>query len=95
MVPIHETACGVTFAIQVRPRARKNAVTGAVGEALKVSITAPPIEGRANHACIVFFAKLLRLPQSSVTIASGLNSRNKVVQVAGISAEELRHGLGR
>ena len=94
MVPIHETASGVTFAIKVRARARKNAVTGEVGKALKVSITAPPIEGRANHACIEFFAKFLRLPRSSVTIASGLRSPNKVMQVSGISAEELRKGLG-
>jgi len=46
-----------TFAVKVHPRARKNAITGELGDALKVSLTAPPIEGNANEACIEFFAK--------------------------------------
>ena len=84
---------GVTFAIRVHPRARKNAVTGVVGEALKVSLTAPPVEGRANEACIEFFAKLLKVPRSSVTIASGQSSRNKVIRVAGVTAHQVRERL--
>jgi uncharacterized protein len=91
---ICETSSGVTFAIKVRPRAKKNAITGEVGDALKVSLTAPPADGQANEACVEFFAKLLRVPRSSVTIASGLSSRNKVIRVAGISAEELRKRVG-
>ena len=93
MVPIHETAAGASFAVRVHPRARKNGITGEVGEALKVSITAPPVEGRANEACVEFFANLLKLPRSSITIASGQSSRNKVVRVAGLSAEEVRRRL--
>jgi hypothetical protein len=93
MVPIHDTAAGASFAVRVRPRARQNAITGEVGEALKVSITAPPVEGRANEACIEFFADLLKMPRSSITIASGQSSRNKVVRVAGLSAEEVRRRL--
>jgi uncharacterized protein len=91
---ICETSSGVTFAIKVRPRAKKNAITGEVGDALKVSLTAPPADGQANETCVEFFAKLLRVPRSSVTIASGLSSRNKVIRVAGISAEELRKRVG-
>jgi hypothetical protein len=87
---IHESTDGVTFAVKVHPRARKNAITGELGDALKVSLTAPPIDGRANDACIEFFAKLLKVPRSSVTIASGQSGRNKVIRVAGLSAEELR-----
>ena len=94
MIPILETTAGVTFAIKVHPRAKKNAITGELGDALKVSLTAPPANGRANEACVEFLAKLLRVPRSSVTIASGLSSRNKVVRVAGISGEELRQRLG-
>ena len=71
MLAIHETADGVTFAVKVHPRAKKNAITGELGDALKVSLTTPPVEGRANEACIEFFAKLLKVPRSSVTIASG------------------------
>ncbi len=85
MIPLRETAEGVTFAIKVHPRARKNAVTGVVGDALKLALTAPPVEGRANQAVIEFFAELFEIPRSSVTIASGASSRNKVVKIAGVS----------
>jgi len=80
--------------VRVHPRAKKNAITGQVGGAIKVSLTAPPIDGRANEACIEFFAKLLKVPRSSVTIASGASSRNKVIRVAGIAAEHVRERLG-
>ena len=93
MVAIQESGAGVSFAIKVHPRAKKNAITGVVGDALKVALTAPPIDGRANEACIEFLAKLLKVPRSSVTIASGLTSRNKVIRVAKISPEELRNRL--
>jgi uncharacterized protein len=90
---IRETNDGVTFAIKVHPRARKNAIGGQIGDALKVSLTAPPIEGRANEECIEFFAKLLKVRRSSVTIASGQSSRNKVIRVAGLTAEQVRELL--
>ena len=90
MLAIRESDDGVSFGVRVHPRAKKNAITGELGDALKVSLTTPPIDGRANEACIEFFAKLLKVPRSSVTIASGQNSRNKVIRVAGLSADELR-----
>ena len=90
MFAIHQFDQGVSFAVRVHPRAKKNAVTGELGDALKVSLTTPPVEGRANDACITFFAKLLNVPRSSVTIASGHSSRNKIIRVVGLSAEELR-----
>jgi uncharacterized protein (TIGR00251 family) len=93
MILIHETSAGVSFAVKVQPRARKNAITGVLGDALKLSLTAPPLEGRANQACIEFFANLLEVPPSSVTIASGETSRRKVIRVAGLSTQELRHRL--
>jgi uncharacterized protein (TIGR00251 family) len=83
----------VTFAVSVRPRARKNSITGELGDALKVALTAPPIHGRANEACIEFFAKLLAVQRSAVSIASGQSSRNKVIRVTGRSAEEVRSKL--
>jgi hypothetical protein len=85
MIPFTESLKGVAFAVKVHPRARKNAITGVVGDALKLSLTAPPVEGRANQAVIEFFADLFAIPRSSVTIASGESSRNKVVRVAGVS----------
>lgn len=95
MIPVHETPLGVTFAVKVHPRARKNAITGELGDTLKVSLTAPPIEGKANEACIEFFANLLKVPRSSVTIAAGQSSRNKVIRVAGLSAQEIQDRLTR
>jgi hypothetical protein len=94
MIPLQESGSGIAFAVKVHPRAKKNAITGELGDALKVSLTTPPIEGRANEACIEFFAKLLKVPRSSITIASGQTSRNKVIRVAGISATELRNRIG-
>ncbi len=93
MIPIHETAGGATLAVKVHPRAKKNAITGEVGDTLKLALTAPPVDGRANQACIEFFANLLDVPRSSVTIASGETSRNKVIRVAGLSAQEVRKRL--
>lgn len=87
MISVQETGAGVSFAVRVHPRAKKNGITGEIGDALKLSLTTPPIEGRANEACIEFFAKLLRVPRSSVTIASGQSSRNKVIRVAGVTAK--------
>ena len=94
MLAIHETPEGVTFAVKVHPRAKKNAITGELGDVLKVSLTAPPIDGKANQACIEFCAKLLKVPRSSVTIASGQSSRQKVIRVIGLSAEEVRQRVG-
>ncbi len=94
MIPIQEFAGGVTFAVKVHPKAKKNAITGEFGDALKLSLTSPPVEGRANDACIEFFAKLLNVPRSSVTIASGQSRREKVIRVTGLSAEEVRKHIG-
>ena len=92
-VIVRDTPSGATFQVKVQPRAKKNAITGEVGDALKVSITAPPIEGRANEACIALFAELLKVPRSSVTIAAGLSSRNKVIRLAGLTAERVQSVL--
>ncbi|HXM63888.1 MAG TPA: DUF167 domain-containing protein [Terriglobales bacterium] len=94
MIPIRDTPAGLTFAVKVHPRARKNAITGEVGDALKLALTAPPVDGRANQACIEFFANLLDVPRSSITIASGEASRNKIIRVTGRSADEIRSRIG-
>ena len=93
MVTIRESDQGVSFAVKVHPRAKKDGITGEVGDAIKLSLTTPPVEGRANEACIAFFAKLLKVPRSSVSIASGLSSRNKVIRVAGVTADYVRDRL--
>ena len=85
MIPVHESAKGVSFSVKVQPRARRNAITGTLGDALKLALTAPPVEGRANQAVVEFLAETLEIPRASVTITSGETSRNKVVRVAGVS----------
>ena len=93
MIPIRESPGGVSFAVKVHPRAKKNTITGEIGDALKVALTAPPVEGKANEACIDFFAKLLEVPRSSITIAAGHTSRNKVIRVIGMSVTEIEKRL--
>jgi uncharacterized protein len=93
MIPLQESAKGISFAIKVHPRARKNVITGVVGGALKLALTAPPVEGKANRAVIEFFADLFAIPRSSVTIASGETSRNKVVRVSGLSRAAVEERL--
>jgi uncharacterized protein (TIGR00251 family) len=95
MISFHASPAGVTFAVKVHPRAKKNAITRELGDALTVSLPAPPIDGKANEACIEFFARLLEVPRSSVTIASGQTTRQKVIRVTGLSAEEVRKRTAR
>jgi uncharacterized protein (TIGR00251 family) len=92
---IKKTATGVSFVIKVHPRAKNNALTGMVGDAYKVSLTAPAIEGSANDACKEFFAELFAVPRSSVTIASGERSRNKVIRVDGMTEQQAAQSLSR
>jgi uncharacterized protein (TIGR00251 family) len=93
VIAIQETAAGVTFAVRVQPRARRNAIVGQFGEALKLALTAPPVDGRANEACVEFLAEVLGLPRSSVTIISGQSSRNKIIRISGCTAKEVRERL--
>jgi uncharacterized protein (TIGR00251 family) len=93
MIPVQDTSLGATFAIKVHPRAKKNAITGELGDALKVALTAPPVEGKANEACIEFFANLLKVSRSSVSIAAGQGSRRKVIRVGGLTAQQVRDRL--
>lgn len=93
MIPLKETSQGITFAVKVQPRARKNAITGSIGDALKIALTAPPVEGRANQAIINFLADFFDIPRSSVTIAGGATSRLKIIRIAGPSKQVLEERL--
>lgn len=93
MIPLRQTANGITFSVKVQPRARKNAITGIVGDALKLSLTAPPVEGKANQAVIDFLADFFDIPRSSVTIASGKTNRLKMVNIRGARLENLQQRL--
>ena len=95
MIPVRDTPAGATFEVKVHPRARKTAIVGEVGNALKLALTAPPVEGRANEACIAFFAELFKIPRASVTIAAGQSSRNKVIRITGKTAAEVQARLAK
>lgn len=93
MIPIRDAQNGAMFTVKVHPRARKNAVTGEIGDALKIALTAPPVEGKANDGCIRFLAELLDVPRSSVTIAAGESSRQKLIRVQGLTAAQIEQRL--
>lgn len=90
MVKVEQSREGVTFSVKLHPKAKRERISGLLGDALKLEITAPPINGRANEACISFFSKVLKVPRSSITIAAGLSSRNKVIRITGISAASVK-----
>jgi len=79
--------------VKVHPRARQTRVTGKLGDAWKLDLAAPPVDGRANDACVRFFAELAGVPQSQVRIVSGLSNRTKVVEIEGVAQDEVAHAL--
>ena len=79
--------------MRVTPRAKRNAVVGIVGDAVKVCVTAPPEDGRANDALIEVLAAWLGVKRRQIEIVSGATSRNKVVRVTGLTREHLEAKL--
>jgi len=77
------------LAVKVHPRARRSAVTGRFGDAWKLDLAAPPVDGKANDECIRFFAELAGVPRARVRIVTGLTSRMKVVEIEGVPQDEL------
>src|SRR5215210_2221932 len=87
MYGIESTPTGVTIRVCVAPRASTSKVVGVHNGAIKVALTAPPVQGAANKALVQFLAKALQVPKGSVTLASGEASRHKVVAVVGVDAQ--------
>ncbi|HEY8427830.1 MAG TPA: DUF167 family protein [Sandaracinaceae bacterium] len=87
---IEEREGTVRFGVRVSPRASRDAIAGVHDGALKVSLTAPPVEGAANAALIALLAKALDVPKRAVRITSGESSRIKRVEIEGVSAEAVR-----
>ena len=76
---ITKTANGYLLNVYVQPRAAKNAVAGIHGQALKIRLTAPPVDGAANKMCLQFLAKQLKVPKAALQFESGHSSRNKTI----------------
>lgn len=89
MVRLRESKKGLTFDIQVIPHASRAEIAGVQEGAFKVKVTAPPVEGAANEACIKLLAKELGLKKSQMEISSGAKSRKKTVLIKDISKAEL------
>ena len=87
---IRDSSDGCTLPVRVHPGARRNAIDGIHDGALKVSLTTPPTDGRANQALIAFLAGELHIPRARVTLLTGAASRTKSLRIAGLSAAQLR-----
>ena len=79
MLDIREKPAGIQFKIWVQPRSSRNSVVGLHGDALKIKLTSPPVDGAANKMCIAYLAKCLGRPKSSLEIVSGHTSRTKLI----------------
>ena len=93
MVEITEKDGAVSFRVRVQPRAGRDEIAGEHGGALKLRITAPPVDGKANDACRRLLAKLAGVSPSEVEIIAGLSSKDKVIRVHNLTAARLRQLL--
>jgi hypothetical protein len=89
MIPVRETETGAVFRIRVVPRASRCESAGFQDDALKLRITAPPVEGKANEACITLLAELLGVKKGQVEIVAGHASRTKTVAIEGVTAADV------
>lgn len=90
---LHETEAGVILRVKVQPRASRDEVVGVKGDALKVRITASPVEGAANARLLTVLAKKLRIPRGRLDLRTGSTSRLKSIIIQDISAAEVRRRL--
>ena len=90
MLPIKETKDGVVFNIRVVPRSSRCELVEIQEDALKIKITAPPVEGKANEECVKFIANKLGIRKSRVAIIAGHKSKKKTIAVSGLTSSEFR-----
>ncbi|MEK6712091.1 MAG: DUF167 domain-containing protein [Nitrospinota bacterium] len=95
MIPVRREAEGASFEVEVQPRASRTAVEGARGGALRVRLTAPPVEGAANRQCIELLSKVLGVPKSAVSILSGAAGKRKRLLVRGVEPSAAEAALAR
>lgn len=89
MIELQERDGAVVVAVRVQPRASRNAAVGEWQGTLKISLTAPPVDDRANAALRKFLAECLNIPVSAVRILAGEHSRNKRVEIRGVTAQQV------
>jgi uncharacterized protein (TIGR00251 family) len=86
-------ATSATLSLRIQPGAKREGVVGMYGDAVKIAIAAPAVDGKANDALLRLLASLLHIPRASIEIVSGHTSRSKVVRVLGFTAEQVRTAL--
>ena len=85
-----DTPAGAVLNLRIVPRAAKNAIQGEHGDALKIRLCAPPVDGAANSALVEFLSDAFSLPRARVQLLSGATSRNKRVLLAGVPAAQVK-----
>lgn len=91
---LHGGKKGAALAIRVTPRAKKDEITGILDDGtVKIRLTAPPVEGKANIALVVFLAKILDVPRRNIEIVAGSRGRDKLVSVLEMDANTLQARL--
>ena len=95
MPPTRNARLSATLAIRIQPRSSKNAVVGWIGNTVKLRVTAPPVEGAANTACLGLLSDLLNVPLSQLALVKGERSRHKIVRIDGLSDDQVRACLSR
>ena len=95
MIDVRVVEGGVQIKLRVQPKARTSAIDRVHGDALKVRVAAPPVDGKANAAVVVLLAQELGVARSAVSITAGEGSRDKVVLIQGVSVEQVRRALER
>lgn len=89
------TPAGARIRIHVQPRASRTEIAGLHGDALKVRLAAPPVDGAANDALVRFLAERLGVAQSALTLECGRAARAKMVHVAGVTPAEVARRLAQ
>ena len=84
----------VRFSVRVQPRASKDEVVGVHGDAIKIRLTAPPVDGAANDKLVIFLSELFAVGRNSIMIVSGEASRSKVVEISGLTERAVRDVIG-
>ena len=93
MLALRDAPNGCTLPVRVHPGAKRNAITGVHDGSLKVSLTTPPTDGRANAALLVFLSERLGVSRGSLELLTGAASRSKSIRITGLTPAEVEHRL--
>ncbi len=94
MPPIEPSPNGVRLRLRIQARASRTEVVGLYGEAIRIRLAAPPVDGAANRALLRFLASTLSVPLPAVTMKSGAAGRDKVILISGLTVAEANARLG-